>query len=115
MIIKITEKAKELFIEARKVKKVPDDFYLRIGVQKGGCMGIAHQLGFDEYKENDEIYSFNEIKVIIDRRHKSFLDGLIIDFTIIEESKKNLPFEGVSFENPNAVRVCGCGNSFNVI
>lgn len=115
MKVHLSESLKEIIIEARKIKNVPENYYLRIGIQRGGCAGIAHQLGFDEIKENDDLFLFNGIQIIIDKRHQPFLQDLKISYTKINDEDKNLPYDGINFENPNAVRVCGCGNSFNVI
>lgn len=115
MIIIISDEAKIVIERARDKKKVPSSFFLRVGVQRGGCAGISHQLGFDELKENDDRFIFNSIEVVIDKRHQPFLDNLEISYAEIDKSKQCLPYDGINFYNPNAGRRCGCGNSFNVV
>ena len=66
---------------------VPSNCYLRIGVKGGGCAGFSYILGFDEKKEQDNIYELDGVKAGLDNR-------------------------GFIFNNPNAEETCGCGSSF---
>ena len=47
------------------------------------------------------------VKVAVDKKSYLFLDGTQIDFYDGIEKR------GFTFENPNAVKSCGCGSSFS--
>jgi len=107
--IQITDKA------AAQVKKIMDEnkiesgFGLRVGVKGGGCSGLTYQLGFDgEQKEGDTIIEKNGIKLFIDGKSLFYLTGTVLDFS------DGLNGKGFVFNNPNATKTCGCGESFGV-
>ncbi|MBU2898584.1 iron-sulfur cluster assembly protein IscA [Vibrio hepatarius] len=82
---------------------------LRLGVKTTGCSGMAYVLEFvDELNEGDEVFDFQGVKVIIDKKSLVYLDGTELDY--IKEGLN----EGFEFNNPNAKSECGCGESFNV-
>jgi len=91
-----------------------DQAYLYVGVKGGGCSGLQYLLDLrDETKApvNDADVSFesNGIRIVCDLKSYMIgnLDGTTIDF------KDGLMGAGFSFDNPNAVRNCGCGSSFS--
>ncbi len=81
--------------------------YLRIGVKGGGCSGLSYVLDMDEKKDYDEEYEVKGVPFILDRRHRLYLEGTVIDFS------EGLENRGFTFENPNAASTCGCGSSFS--
>ncbi|KOO07257.1 iron-sulfur cluster assembly protein IscA [Vibrio hepatarius] len=82
---------------------------LRLGVKTTGCSGMAYVLEFvDELNEEDEVFEFSGVKIIIDKKSLVYLDGTELDYV-----KQGLN-EGFEFNNPNAKSECGCGESFNV-
>lgn len=82
---------------------------LRLGVKTTGCSGLAYVLEFvDSLNEDDEVFSIDDVKIIIDGKSLVHLDGTQLDF--IKEGLN----EGFKFTNPNAKGECGCGESFNV-
>jgi len=82
---------------------------LRLGVKTTGCSGMAYVLEFvDELNEEDSVFEHEGVKVIIDQKSLVYLDGTELDYV-----KEGLN-EGFEFNNPNAKRECGCGESFNV-
>ncbi|HHG3029534.1 TPA: iron-sulfur cluster assembly protein IscA [Vibrio parahaemolyticus] len=82
---------------------------LRLGVKTTGCSGMAYVLEFvDELNEEDEVFDFSGVKIIIDKKSLVYLDGTELDYV-----KEGLN-EGFEFNNPNAKSECGCGESFNV-
>lgn len=108
MAITVTERA------ANEVKRVKDEqqldaeLFLRIGVAGGGCSGFNYTLGFDSNFDAklDTKYHFHGVEVVIDKKSGLYLDGTTVDwFESIER-------RGFTFDNPNAVKSCGCGNSF---
>jgi iron-sulfur cluster assembly protein len=106
--IKVSEKAA---IEIRRImteNKVPDEYGLRVGVKGGGCSGLTYSLGFDaETREGDTIINQSDIKLYIDGKSLFYLMGTQLDFS------DGLNGKGFVFNNPNASKTCGCGESFS--
>jgi iron-sulfur cluster assembly protein len=82
---------------------------LRLAIKTTGCSGLAYVLEFvDDLNEDDELFSINDVNIIIDAKSLVYLAGIELDF--IKEGLN----EGFKFTNPNAKGECGCGESFNV-
>lgn len=82
---------------------------IRLGVRTTGCSGLAYVLEFvDEVTSDDMVFESFGVKVIIDPKSLSYLDGTELDF--VREGLN----EGFKFNNPNVRGECGCGESFNV-
>lgn len=81
---------------------------LRVFIQSGGCSGFSYGMGLDENppREEDEIVECSGLKVYVDATSAQYLDGAEIDY--VDE----LMGGGFTIHNPNAVRTCGCGHSF---
>lgn len=83
---------------------------LRIATKKSGCTGFAYVVDYaDEIGEDDHVYESHGIRVVVDEKSLTQLDGMEIDFV-----KTNLLNEGFEFRNPNIKDMCGCGESFSV-
>jgi iron-sulfur cluster assembly protein len=62
--------------------KNPEQDYLRVAVQGGGCSGMTYKLDFtNDLAEGDEVYTHEGIKVVVDHKSMLFLHGLTLDFT----------------------------------
>ena len=86
-----------------------DGLFIRVGVQGGGCSGLMYQLTFDNQDlEGDKSFEDNGIKVVVDKKSFLYLIGTTLDFS------GGLNGKGFVFQNPNADRTCGCGESFSV-
>ncbi|MBP6091248.1 MAG: hypothetical protein RIT10_35 [Bacteroidota bacterium] len=86
-----------------------DGFFIRVGVEGGGCSGLMYKLTFDnEEKEDDKSFIDNGIKVVVDKKSYLYLIGTTLDFS------GGLNGKGFVFNNPNAGRTCGCGESFSL-
>ncbi len=94
---------KRLFTE----NNVPADHGLRVGVKGGGCSGFSYILGFDKKDALDEEFQFDGLKVYMNKAHQMYLLGIEIDY------KDGLDARGFVFNNPNATKTCGCGDSFS--
>lgn len=82
---------------------------IRIGVRTSGCSGMAYVLEFvDEVAAEDHVFEADGVKVVVDPKSLSYLDGTELDF-----AKEGLN-EGFKFNNPNVAGECGCGESFTV-
>jgi len=80
---------------------------LRVFVQRGGCSGYSYGMSLAPQTEaGDWVGEFDGVKVIVDPESAKVLNGVRIDFV------ESLQGSGFSIHNPNAVRSCGCGNSF---
>ena len=81
---------------------------LRGFVQKGGCSGYSYGMALAEkIEDGDWVGEFGGVKVLVDPASAPVLDGVHIDYV------ESLQGSGFSISNPNAVRSCGCGNSFD--
>jgi iron-sulfur cluster assembly protein len=79
--VTISAKAAEEIRKIMKTKNIPDGYRLRVGVRGGGgCGGASFILGFDTKKESDLEYNFNEIPVLVDKRHTLYLIGKEVDY-----------------------------------
>lgn len=107
--IKITEKAVKEVIKIMQENRIPETFGLRVGVKGGGCSGLTYTMNFDENsREGDTIIEQNNIKLFVDGKSLFYLSGTELDFT------DGLNGRGFIFNNPNASKTCGCGESFGV-
>ena len=108
-MITITEKAKAKLIDLRQESKYDDAYFVRVGVEGGGCSGLSYKLDFDNtLKPEDKQFEDKGIKIIVDKKSFLYLVGTELDFT------DGLNGKGFNFVNPNATRTCGCGESFSV-
>ena len=83
--------------------------YVRVGVKSGGCSGLSYELKFDKHAaEEDKLFEDNDIKLIVDKRSFLYLIGTTLEFS------GGLNGKGFVFNNPNAQRTCGCGESFSL-
>lgn len=109
-MIKVSESASKKIIEMMK----EDGFdatrdYVRVGVKSGGCSGLSYELKFDkETTENDKVFEDNSIKIAVEKKSFLYLIGTTLEFS------GGLNGKGFVFNNPNAQRTCGCGESFSL-
>lgn len=94
---------KRLFAE----KSLPADHGLRVGVKGGGCSGFSYVLGFDKKEALDDEFDADGLKIFMNKAHQMYLAGIEIDY------KDGLDARGFLFNNPNATKTCGCGESFS--
>ncbi|MDF2381447.1 iron-sulfur cluster assembly accessory protein [Nostoc ellipsosporum NOK] len=100
-------KVLELLAEADTEKK--GNYFLRVSVVGGGCSGLSYKLDFDnELKPADQIFDNNGIRVVTDLKSLLYLVNTTLEFS------EGLNGKGFYFNNPNASRTCGCGESFAV-
>lgn len=108
MAITVTEGAAAEVKRVQEHQNMEEGTFLRVGVSGGGCSGFSYKLAFDkEYNEAaDTKYDFHGVAVVVDKKSALYLDGTVIDWY------DGLDRRGFTFENPNAVKTCGCGSSF---
>ncbi|MDG1778281.1 MAG: iron-sulfur cluster assembly accessory protein [Flavobacteriaceae bacterium] len=87
----------------------PKTDFVRVGVKSGGCSGLSYDLKFDKSQnESDKLFEDNGIKIIVDTKSFLYLIGTTLDYS------GGLNGSGFVFNNPNANRTCGCGESFSL-
>ncbi|WP_055442176.1 HesB/IscA family protein [Lacinutrix himadriensis] len=109
-MIKVSEIAKKKVIELMTDEgyNATTD-YVRVGVKSGGCSGLSYDLKFDkEIQEEDKMFEDNEVKIIVDKKSFLYLIGTTLEYS------GGLNGTGFVFNNPNANRTCGCGESFSL-
>lgn len=93
----------------RQLEKRGKGIGIRVGVKTAGCSGLSYVLEFvDQAEAEDEVFEYDEVKLIVDPKSLVYLDGTELDFV-----KEGLN-EGFAFSNPNVKNECGCGESFHV-
>ena len=79
---------------------------LRLLVEKGGCAGLQYTMKIDQAQPADRIFATDGVSILVDGASLAFLDGCHVDYV------DALNDSGFKIENPNALRSCGCGTSF---
>jgi iron-sulfur cluster assembly protein len=83
--------------------------FVRVGVKSGGCSGLSYELKFDDKPgEADKVFEDNSVRIIVDKKSFLYLVGTILEYS------GGLNGKGFVFNNPNAQRTCGCGESFSL-
>ncbi|MCJ7466847.1 MAG: iron-sulfur cluster assembly accessory protein [Maribacter sp.] len=83
--------------------------YVRVGVKSGGCSGLSYELKFDDkINESDKVFEDNAVRIIVDKKSFLYLVGTVLEYS------GGLNGKGFVFNNPNAQRTCGCGESFSL-
>ena len=108
-MIKVAESAKEKITEIRTSGQFSEDYFVRVSVVSGGCSGLSYKMDFDNVsRPNDQVFVDNDVKVVTDLKSFLYLFNTIFEFS------GGLDGKGFVFNNPNASRTCGCGESFAV-
>jgi len=109
-MIKVSDSAKRKVVELMQ----DDGFdanndFVRVGVKSGGCSGLSYELDFDnKTTEDDKLFEDNNIKIVVDKKSFLYLIGTTLEYS------GGLNGKGFVFNNPNANRTCGCGESFSL-
>ncbi|HEY0069226.1 MAG TPA: iron-sulfur cluster assembly accessory protein [Chloroflexia bacterium] len=81
---------------------------LRVFVYPGGCSGMSYGMAFeDQPAEDDYTIVVDGVKLYVDEMSAGYVGGAQIDY------EDSLMGGGFRILNPNAVRSCGCGHSFD--
>lgn len=109
-MIKVSDIAKKKVIELMSDDGFnPTIDFVRVGVKSGGCSGLSYDLTFDkEQQEGDKVFEDNDVKIIVDKKSFLYLVGTTLEYS------GGLNGTGFVFNNPNAQRTCGCGESFSL-
>lgn len=109
-MIKVSESAKNKVVQLMTEDGFnPESDFIRVGVKSGGCSGLSYDLKFDNSQsEDDKVFQDNGIKIIVDKKSFLYLVGTTLEYS------GGLNGSGFVFNNPNANRTCGCGESFSL-
>jgi iron-sulfur cluster assembly protein len=84
---------------------------VRIGVRPTGCSGLSYALetcDLDALADGEETFESEGLMLVVAKKDQPFLAGTQLDFV------RDGLAEKLSFNNPNEVARCGCGESFKV-
>ena len=109
-MIKVSSQAKEKVVQMMQSDGVDiASHFVRVGVKSGGCSGLSYELKFDaSLGEDDKIFEDNDVRIVVDKKSFLYLVGTTLEYS------GGLNGKGFVFNNPNANRTCGCGESFTV-
>ena len=109
-MIKVAESAREKVRSLMREEGFDADTdFVRVGVKSGGCSGLTYELKFDKaISETDKVFEDNQVRVAVDKRSFLYLVGTTLEYS------GGLNGKGFVFNNPNAQRTCGCGESFSL-
>src|SRR5690625_7204413 len=79
---------------------------MRLGVRMTGCSGLAYEVDYvDEYNQEDHVFEDHGIKVFVDPKSLTFVEGTLIDYAK----------EGMCLDHRviilNIIALCVCGVS----
>ncbi len=107
----ISDKARDKVLSLMKDAGIEKDagYFLRVSVVGGGCSGLSYKMDFDnEQKPMDQVFEDKGIRIVTDLKSFLYLVNTELEFS------DGLNGKGFYFNNPNASRSCGCGESFAV-
>ena len=106
-MIKISDKARD---ELNRIMKSEgkEGHGIKIAVKGGGCSGLSYFMDLvPKPEESDMKVEDNGILLFVDLGSTLYLGGTVLEFS------DGLNGTGFVFNNPNATRTCGCGQSFS--
>ena len=105
-VVSITDKAAEKAVALLKDRGV-EDGALRVFVVGGGCSGYQYGMAIAQGREEDDIVIEHAgVTVLVDAESAPLMRGAEIDY--VDDLMKS----GFTIFNPNAVKSCACGSSF---
>ena len=109
-MIKVSDIAKKKVVELMTDEGFDAQVdFVRVAVKSGGCSGLSYDLKFDASKDDDDkVFEDNGVRVIVDKKSFLYLVGTTLEYS------GGLNGTGFVFNNPNASRTCGCGESFSL-
>ena len=108
-MVSVSETAKKKIFALLDEEGMGRDAFVKVGVSSGGCSGLSYELKFDKIsQEQDKIFKHNDIKILVDKKSLLYVMGTTLEYS------GGLNGKGFEFNNPNANRTCGCGESFSL-
>lgn len=104
-VISLTERAAERVRELIEGNEKPL-IGVRVGVKNAGCAGMAYTLDpVETPNPTDDLVEQHGVRVYVDPKAVLFLLGAKMDYEVTKLRS------GFTFQNPNEVSSCGCGES----
>jgi iron-sulfur cluster assembly protein len=107
-VVTLTDTAADKVRAFMNGQSAEGDVGLRVGVRGGGCSGFQYALALDEKRDDDHVFDYEGIRLIVDPASMRYVDGSTVDYT------ESLMGAGFEVNNPNVVASCGCGSSFRI-
>ena len=109
-MIKVSDTAKQKVVTLMTEEGFnADTDFVRVGVKSGGCSGLSYELKFDhQTTDTDKVFEDNSVRIVVDKKSFLYLVGTTLEYS------GRLNGKGFVFNNPNAQRTCGCGESFSL-
>lgn len=80
---------------------------VRFGVVASGCSGLRYEVSYaDTLTAHDAVFETGGIRIAVAPESLPFVAGTVVDLAREGFSRR------LRFDNPNARRTCGCGESF---
>jgi iron-sulfur cluster assembly protein len=81
---------------------------LRLTLGEGTCEKFYYQLALtSEAVAEDITAQIGDLVILVDSQYRQYLENIQVDFA------QDLMGGGFRFQNPQAVKVCDCGNAFS--
>ena len=91
------------------LERKKDAAAIRLGVKTSGCSGYAYVIDYAKAPTDvDLLIDVDGLTIVVDPISEPLLAGTTVDLKV-EGVNRTL-----SFDNPNVVSECGCGESFAV-
>jgi iron-sulfur cluster assembly protein len=89
-------------------RKDNPELALRVFVSPGGCSGLSYGMAFEDSPSQDDVLvERNGVRLVVDEVSLMYIAGSEIDYV------DALMGGGFTVYNPNAVKSCSCGHSFD--
>jgi len=106
-LLTMTDEAKSQLRSVLERQNKPEGA-LRVYISPGGCSGFSYGMSLeDEIDPDDAVVEVDGVKVVVDEFSAQYLKGSLIDY------EDSLMGGGFQVRNPNAVKSCACGQSFD--
>lgn len=103
-----SSKASEESASSQKSPQEKSPQGLRISVEKGGCAGLQYSIQISSKEASDLTQKGENYQIFLAKESLALLENCTLDY------RNSLHDAGFIIENPQAVRSCGCGTSFEL-
>ena len=108
-MITLSEKAYQKVKQLIQESNYDSTYFLKVEVGGGGCSGLKYNMDFtNQYNPDDQIFEHLDLKIVTNKKSLLYLIGTELDYS------DGLNGKGFEWKNPQASRVCGCGESFSI-
>ena len=108
-MITLSEKAYQKVKQLIEESNYDSTYFLNVEVVGGGCSGLSYKMDFtNQSNDDDQIFEHQDLKVVTNKKSLLYLIGTELDYS------DGLNGKGFEWNNPQATRTCGCGESFSL-